>query len=35
MPELPDVTVYVEHLNERLVGRELTNIHLMISGRLQ
>ena len=28
MPELPDLTVYVEHLNERLVGSELTNIHL-------
>ncbi|MFT7652967.1 MAG: formamidopyrimidine-DNA glycosylase [Limisphaerales bacterium] len=28
MPELPDLTVYVEHLNERLVGSELAKVHL-------
>lgn len=28
MPELPDLTVYVEHINERLVGAELKRIQL-------
>ena len=29
MPELPDVTVYVEHLRTRLMGRDLTRIRLL------
>ena len=28
MPELPDLTVYVEHLRRRLVGARLTAIRL-------
>ena len=28
MPELPDLTVYVEHINQRLKGATLTDIHL-------
>jgi formamidopyrimidine-DNA glycosylase len=29
VPELPDVTVYVEHLQRRLVGRTLQNVRLL------
>ena len=29
MPELPDITVYVEHLERRLVGAELRNVRIV------
>lgn len=40
MPELPDITVYVEALESRVVGHRLEDdlflvIHLMIAGRLR
>ena len=28
MPELPDLTVYLEHLNERIVGQKLLDIRI-------
>ncbi|MDA1076480.1 MAG: formamidopyrimidine-DNA glycosylase [Proteobacteria bacterium] len=28
MPELPDLTIYLEHLNQRLAGKKLVKVHL-------